>query len=137
MFINIVKYLLNNDINTVKADWAKYKTLSRTCRNLKKVKETAFGVLNEDGGCLKFKETRIERSIVIDYGPPGMPENRVEEYEETHKGMCDNFSRNTFCSNTDCPNFKKNVAYIVALNQYKKAMQEKETFLKSTLNHTK
>lgn len=132
----VVQYLLNNNINSIRSDFAEYKALQKKYKSLKAQKKAAYAKLKEFGACVSNYKTSQEYDYVIDNGHPPVIENVVvEAYKETLHA-CDNWSE-TPCLNENCPHFAENKNYIHILQDYKKVCDMKKRFWCEKFNRTK
>lgn len=132
----VIQYLLNNNINSIRSDFAEYKALQKKYKSLKAQKKTAYKKLKEFGACVSNYKTSQEYDYVIDNGCPPVIENVVvEAYTETLHA-CDNWSE-TSCLNENCPHFAENKNYIHILQDYKKVCDMKKRFWCEKFNRTK
>ncbi len=133
---DVIQYLLNNNINSIRSDFAEYKALQQKYKSLKARKKTAYAKLKEFGACVSNYKTCQKYDLVIDNGCPPVIENEiVEAYWETLHA-CDNWSE-TLCLNESCPHFAENKNYIRILQDYKTVCDMKKRFWREKFNRTK
>lgn len=133
---DVIQYLLNNNINSIRSDFAEYKALQQKYKSLKARKKTAYAKLKEFGACVSNYKTCQKYDLVIDNGCPPVIENEVvEAYTETLHA-CDNWSE-TMCLNESCPHFAENKNYIRILQDYKTVCDMKKRFWREKFNRTK
>ena len=132
----VIQYLLNNNINSIRSDCAEYKILQQKYKSLKAQKKAAYAKLKEFGACVSNYKTCQKYDLVIDNGCPPVIENVVvEAYTETLHA-CDNWSE-TPCLNENCPHFAENKNYIRISQDYKKVCDMKKRFWCEKFNRTK
>ena len=133
---DVIQYLLNNNINSIRSDFAEYKALQQKYKSLKARKKTAYAKLKEFGACVSNYKTYQKYDYVIDNGHPPVVENEVIEcyWEILH--TCKNWSE-TPCLDESCPHFAENKNYIRILQDYKTVCDMKKRFWREKFNRTK
>lgn len=135
----VLKYIKNNDWQTIKADWREYQELKRRCRALENDARTAL----ENISCDKEKYLQNDTLLKCIREPSS---NHFEfynldgEYSHLSWEYCPRFSRQyapVNCTKNDCPYVVLNRQYCAVLKRYKDCVKMKDNFWNTKMSHVK
>ena len=131
MLVDVIKYVLNTDMKTIRKDVSEYEQLSKKCERLRRLRNLKYKELNGDKGCIAHKLRTESVGVSLNNSDVSILEYDLETFSE-----CKNL-KDSLCAYNACPFFDKNKNYIAALMNYKDAMKSKKNYWNKKFTRSK
>lgn len=136
--VAVLKYIKNNNWQTIKADWKEYKELKRRCRILEKGVESAVEEICCD------KDLYLQNDVLLKcIREPSSNHfeiyNLYGEYSYLSQEYCPHFARQLpiACCKSDCPYVGLNRHYYEMLKRYNECVRMRKNFWNTKMSHVK